>query len=410
MTSRLAAVGNDAVERHRRAWPTVRAVPALHMHGAINMVFGATGNDHGLLGSGWSGPEPGYCWTVGRLSSMTLPRPRPAKTPDAYRIEIELAPFTGGDRLPRQRIVTTINGWRAPSQTLDQLSVLEYLVPTEVIEGLPAIEIVVEAPDAARPCDLIGSNDDRQLGFSFRRLRVTSIAPAIASQLALGGTIDDGLDDTALMYRFESLGENCEFGLVQRRAGAEPLGLLRFASAPLSHLLPALASGFAGIGAPGRVTVALAENGQEHMVHDQAYDFLYHAGDGPDADPARLAAREAIRLPFLADKLMADLRTAEKIFVFHPVRDTPRAGADLLAAAIAEHGKAQLLWVEPATDEFPCGTARRLSETLLIGHLAHFAPADNASDFDYDGWRRLCRACLVASAEHSSTGTFGTDT
>jgi hypothetical protein len=27
-----------------------------------------------------------------------------------------------------------------------------------------------------------------------------------------------------------SLGDNCEFGLVQRRGGAEPLGLLRFAS------------------------------------------------------------------------------------------------------------------------------------------------------------------------------------
>ena len=30
-----------------------------------------------------------------------------------------------------------------------------------------------------------------------------------------------------LMLRFEALGDNCELGLVQRRAGAEPLGLLR---------------------------------------------------------------------------------------------------------------------------------------------------------------------------------------
>ncbi len=35
-----------------------------------------------------------------------------------------------------------------------------------------------------------------------------------------------------LMLQFESLGQNCEFGLVQRRAGADPLGLLRFDSAP----------------------------------------------------------------------------------------------------------------------------------------------------------------------------------
>jgi len=37
------------------------------------------------------------------------------------------------------------------------------------------------------------------------------------------------LDDRDLVLQFESIGDNCELGLVQRRAGSEPLGLLRFA-------------------------------------------------------------------------------------------------------------------------------------------------------------------------------------
>src|SRR5690242_4928537 len=32
-----------------------------------------------------------------------------------------------------------------------------------------------------------------------------------------------------LLRKFESLGDNCEFGLVQRKAGIEPVYLLRFA-------------------------------------------------------------------------------------------------------------------------------------------------------------------------------------
>ena len=32
-----------------------------------------------------------------------------------------------------------------------------------------------------------------------------------------------------MLLEFESLGDNCEFGLVQRHFGAEPISLLRFA-------------------------------------------------------------------------------------------------------------------------------------------------------------------------------------
>ena len=50
------------------------------------------------------------------------------------------------------------------------------------------------------------------------------------------------MEDRELVLHFESIGDNCELGLVQRRAGAEPLGLLRFAGAPLRSFLRALAA------------------------------------------------------------------------------------------------------------------------------------------------------------------------
>src|SRR5690348_3255112 len=59
-----------------------------------------------------------------------------------------------------------------------------------------------------------------------------------------------------LMLAFESLGDNCEFGLVQRQAGAEPLGLLRFTGiflpieVRLQKLVAALEHRFEGLAAP----------------------------------------------------------------------------------------------------------------------------------------------------------------
>jgi len=55
-----------------------------------------------------------------------------------------------------------------------------------------------------------------------------------------------GLSAQELMYRFESLGDNCEFGLVQRRCGAEPLGLFRFASIGTEQVARALEAGLEG--------------------------------------------------------------------------------------------------------------------------------------------------------------------
>jgi len=69
------------------------------------------------------------------------------------------------------------------------------------------------------------------------------------------------LSDRELVLRFESLGDNCKLGLVQRKVGAEPLGMFRFAGAPLEHLLQAMRARFAGMADPAHVQVQ-PENGE----------------------------------------------------------------------------------------------------------------------------------------------------
>ena len=76
-----------------------------------------------------------------------------------------------------------------------------------------------------------------------------------------------GLTLPDLAFRFESVGENCEFGLFQRRCDAEPLGLLRFSSTFMRNLIRGVQSGFAGLGENEDIEPRL-EGGPRQGVHD----------------------------------------------------------------------------------------------------------------------------------------------
>ena len=119
------------------------------------------------------------------------------------------------------------------------------------------------------------------------------------------------LSDRDLVLQFESLGDNCEFGLVQRRVGAEPLGLFRFAGAPLRHVLRAMGAHFDGMAEPEHVRVQ-PENG-EYMIKLAKYDFIYHADVKiGEADPAALHHQHCRTVRFLVDKFIADLKIPKK--------------------------------------------------------------------------------------------------
>jgi hypothetical protein len=85
-----------------------------------------------------------------------------------------------------------------------------------------------------------------------------------------------------LMMEFENLGDNCEFGLVQRNAKSEPLSLLRFASffvpieCRLENLVSALDRNFEGLGAPETINLSAEGPNLEFIVNETAYNLLYH--------------------------------------------------------------------------------------------------------------------------------------
>ena len=214
-----------------------------------------------------------------------------------------------------------------------------------------------------------------------------------------------------LMLRFEALGDNCELGLVQRRAGAEPLGLLRFAGffipleIRLARLLKALDCRFEGLGRPDtvRVEAAGAEGRREYLIKESAFDLMYHSFQAEGSiDPGRLRDMEAKKLEFLRRKFLSDLADAEKILVWKANAPPPEADIDRLVEALRRFGPNILLWVAEADAEHPAGMVEAKGPGLLKGYVDRFAPYANATDISYDSWFAMC-----AEADRRARETVG---
>lgn len=205
------------------------------------------------------------------------------------------------------------------------------------------------------------------------------------------------IDDRDLVLGFESIGDNCELGLVQRQAGAEPLGLLRFAGVPLRNLVRALNARLAHIADPDHIRI-VAEHG-EYMVKLTKYDFTYHAHvKVSDMAPAALHKQQCAIVGFLAEKLIDDLENPSKILVFR--QNEPLAGSDLvdLRIALSAYGPSLLLWVQEACPGHPPGSVAVADERMMVGYVRRLAKRHIVPDLDFSSWMTvLRRAHAVAS-------------
>jgi hypothetical protein len=216
-----------------------------------------------------------------------------------------------------------------------------------------------------------------------------------------GGT---AISDLELVLKFESLGDSCELGLVQRKVGAEPLGMFRFAGAPLRHLIRALEARFEGMADPQHVRVQ-PENG-EYMIKLTKYDFIYHTDvKVGEADPKILHHQHVRSVRFLVDKLIGDLQDPQKIMVFR--QNEELSANDLLdfRRVLSSYGSAMLLWVQPARPGFAPGQVMVVDDRLMIGYVTRLAPRQNAHGFDLRCWLTILRNAYAAHPVHAPRRT-----
>jgi hypothetical protein len=196
----------------------------------------------------------------------------------------------------------------------------------------------------------------------------------------------------AWLAGFESLGDSCEFGFLQKHFDVrQPLGLLRWASTDHRRLLAGFVDGFIGLTKPERIQIILgAPDDRLATPYADLHTFQSMTGSAP-ARIAVIHQRAMGALSFLRLQLLRDIAEGRKIFVFKTeAADFDGVATRRLHAALRRHGPAALLCVTLAGDRDVAGEVTRLEPGLYAARVSRFVLADGP----YDEWLSICRQTL----------------
>jgi hypothetical protein len=201
-----------------------------------------------------------------------------------------------------------------------------------------------------------------------------------------------GLPAIGLAQKFESWGRDCEFGIVQRKLGAEPLDLFRFSDPTPEVLVDLIKSDFARYGDNCYVTLEESRPRREWRIIDPETATSRHThifeGDMAQAMIQKLAVFWA-RL--LREKTAAEIATGEKIYVMKTSNDDLDEEAMIeVAKALRSKGPAWLMWVQPGT---PVGHCEIVVDGLLRARIDRLCLRTRETEFSLVGWLKvMCEA------------------
>ncbi len=266
-------------------------------------IFGRDADPAPPYRGGWSTPEDQFTWSASGQAELVFPKPEFAA---AYVVEIWVHPCIHPELHPRQSITVRVNGTAIGNARASGHSVLAFMFPGNLVSD--ELRLLFDFPDAIRPTEF-GRDDGRLLGFGFSKIRLyrheNIPAPPILPP-----------SDGDVLGSFESLGDNCEFGLLQRASGLEPLGLLRWSGQPLRFLVKALDERFGAFDDPASLVVEAQAMPLGYSAFVAPYHMYYHTFINPNEVSLDVAhAQQFKRQKFLRRKLLEDIEAGDKIMV-----------------------------------------------------------------------------------------------
>lgn len=345
----------------------------------------------------WDPPEQGICWPRGRGSRLVLPL-LPGRTAGEMILLFEVVPCLAPPLLSEQVLNVRVNGVLQRRAALTYPGAISVHVPAALAAQRPALELELEHRDVVRP-ELLSaghSHGSRSIGFRSLTMLAAQNRQPDAAAITKAPVLPphEMLSDDELIRYFASLGDNCEFGLKQRRLGVEPMDLLRFAGADLPGLLLGLSESFAGIIAPGAIDLELHEHHprDEYVLSAPRYHFRSHTGQFEgDMDTPRLYIREMKKLTVMQRLLAGDLASGHRILVFKHNELTEHSDISPMLRAIAARGPATLLHVVRDPGKRRLGQVERIGPNHLRGYIDAFNPYSDASKPSSALWLEICR-------------------
>lgn len=197
-------------------------------------------------------------------------------------------------------------------------------------------------------------------------------------------TVDIG----ALMLSFEGLGDNCEFGLLQRRCGADPQGLLRLSHTRLATLEALLANECEGVMDGDDLALAPHPHFPEKIIgRSNSLDDLDHqvTTQTPGIVTPADHATNARRIAYLKRRFLEDLREGTKIFVRRG-RDSRPDTVESFLARFRRLSQAWVLLVVETDDEGCRGRTVQLGHRYLVGYVGRLAITGDVLDSEVETW------------------------
>ncbi|MBS0639921.1 MAG: hypothetical protein JSS43_08625 [Proteobacteria bacterium] len=399
--------------------------------------FGAGQDAAACLLQGWRHDEQGDACAHEHVATIGLPAPQ---VRGGYIAQFDLTPLFVRRLVAWQRITILLHGAVLGQFRIQTATTLAVFLPPELVEQSDTLDFTLILPDGLAMHPFDGTSRPHFLSILLESIRIQPL-PARHKTLALLRD-DDGaasrpiavseqfLDEAVeilpdairaatgvgpadILRDFESLGDNCSFGLAQRKADCEVMGLLRFANTPLRSVLYALADEFAAM--DDHAAFSLRTIDEEHkelsLFHDR-YGIRWHTNvHAGEANEAKVLADQIVRLTYLRRKFYEALRASRKIFVVaraeprkHPV-PLPFAGertyweesSDRLRFAevvplflqLNQYGSNTVLYLTRCANGRRPGAVELLAPGIMRGYVDDFVITPHPETKDHAAWLRV---------------------
>jgi hypothetical protein len=374
----------------------VPAAPFATTRLVADIAFGTHGNDANYTGIGWLAGASDCRWASSGRSEIWLENPGKGK---CFRLELDVHATEPASGANAQALSVAVRGSIVARSVVATRRTLHVLVPGSLLAEAGPVRIELQTNEIVLPPPY--STEVRQLpSVRFHAARLVEVPeseemPALERTGALSlAELENlaGMPAAQFIARFESLGDNCEFGIVQRGCGAEPLGLLRFGAPRLHHLVECLQTQFAGFGRPENVKIVLNTTSGEYEALETRYDMNFHTWykEG-DVDQKVLWHKQVQRFGFLVRKLLEDLADGQKILVCKSTeRWVPEHEIIALHDALCDFADNTLLWVTLADPDHLPGSVEILRPGLLKGYMLRLWPMQNGPEIDLESWLEVC--------------------
>ncbi len=214
-------------------------------------------------------------------------------------------------------------------------------------------------------------------------------------------------DLPSLMRCFESLGNNCEFGIVQRAAGYDPPGLFRNVGFNLTEqMVHAIETGLDGMFEAGAYTLVKPDGWPDYRLDCLRHGFQFHTGVNQSEPPEKAAASVGV-FRTMKRFFLSDLQEGRKIYVYRHA-DHQEVALPLIEAllrALRRHGPNRLLAVAQDTDpDARFAYVRQVRDDLMMAGTPRLS-AENPPYVNFAAWEKLLRQAVDMRATGGAAST-----